>query len=49
MSKFDRAIFIFIGLGIWAFVLTQFLTPSSSVVAHGWNAPADHEHDATLG
>ena len=25
MSKFDRGIFIFIGLGIWAFAITQVL------------------------
>ena len=33
MSKFDRCIFIFIGLGIWAFVLTQIIVPKS-VIAH---------------
>jgi len=31
MSKFDRCIFIFIGLGIWALAMTQVLKPSSAV------------------
>ena len=39
MNKFDRYIFIFIGLGIWAFVITQFIRPISL------NAHDDgHEH-----
>ena len=28
MSKFDRGVFIFIGLGIWALAMSQFLKPS---------------------
>ena len=27
MSKFDRGVFIFIGLGIWALAMTQMLKP----------------------
>ena len=27
MSKFDRGVFIFIGLGIWALTMTQIFTP----------------------
>ena len=38
MNKFDRYIFIFIGLGIWAFVITQFISPTSL------NAIDYHEH-----
>ena len=46
MSKFDRCIFIFIGLGIWAFVLTQIFVPSS-LVAHDedhWHYQFSHDH-----
>ena len=46
MSKFDRFIFIFIGLGIWAFVLTQIFVPSS-LVAHDedhWHYQFSHDH-----
>ena len=28
MSKFDRGVFIFIGLGIWALAMTQIFKPS---------------------
>jgi|OM-RGC.v1.037118133 hypothetical protein len=31
MSKFDRGVFIFIGLGIWALAMTQVFKPSSVV------------------
>ena len=31
MEKFDRTILIFIGLGIWALVMSQFLKPSTAV------------------
>ena len=47
MSKFDRCIFISIAIGIWAFVLTQFLVPSS-LIAHDddhWHYQFDHSHD----
>ena len=39
MNKFDRYIFIFIGLGIWAFVITQFISPTSLNAHHN-----GHEH-----
>jgi len=31
MSKFDRGVFIFIGLGIWALAMTQIFQPSTAV------------------
>ena len=31
MSKFDRGVFIFIGLGVWELVMTQVLKPSSAI------------------
>ena len=33
MKKFDRAVFIFIGLGIWALAVSQFMKPSSGIAA----------------
>ena len=33
MNRFDRVILIFIGLGIWAFVITQTIGPSP-LIAH---------------
>ena len=35
MKKFDRAILIFIGLGIWALAMTQVFKPSSAVAVGG--------------
>ena len=43
MGKFDRCIFISIAIGIWAFVLTQFLEPNK-LNAHG----SEHEHESHL-
>ena len=31
MKKFDRDVFIFIGLGIWALAVSQFMKPSTAV------------------
>ena len=31
MSKFDRCIFIFIGLGVWALAMTQIFQPSPAI------------------
>ena len=45
MSKFDRGVFIFIGLGIWALAMVQMLKPQNltaqdflnySSVSHPW-------------
>ena len=37
MSKFDRGVFIFIGLGIWALAMTQVFKPETvfSAGSHG--------------
>ena len=35
MSKFDRGVFIFIGLGIWALVMTQIFEPKSVIAGNG--------------
>ncbi len=35
MSKFDRGVFIFIGLGIWALAMTQIFQPSPAVAIGG--------------
>ena len=37
MSKFDRGVFIFIGLGIWALAMTQIFKPETvfSAGSHG--------------
>ena len=35
MKKFDRAVFIFIGLGIWALAVSQFMKPSTAVAVGG--------------
>ena len=34
MSKFDRGVFIFIGLGIWALVMTQIFEPKSVIAGN---------------
>ena len=35
MSKFDRGVFIFIGLGIWALIMTQIFEPISIIAGNG--------------
>ena len=46
MSKFDRAVSIFIGMGIWAFVITQIIGPLP-LTAHDTGRPYDgHTHSA---
>ena len=35
MSKFDRGVFIFIGLGIWALVMTQIFEPKQVIAGNG--------------
>ena len=35
MSKFDRGVFIFIGLDIWALVMTQIFEPKSVIAGSG--------------
>ena len=35
MSKFDLGVFIFIGLDIWAFVITQIFEPKSVITGNG--------------
>ena len=44
MSKFDRCIFIFIGLGIWALAMTQIFEPSSAI-ANYHNVPCGQSGD----
>ena len=35
MSKYDRGVFIFIGLGIWALVMTQIFEPKTVIAGNG--------------
>ena len=39
MSKFDRGVFIFIGLGIWALAMTQIF--KSEILQAGYTAKTD--------
>ena len=52
MKRFDRVILIFIGLGIWAFVITQTIGPSPLIAhddghTHYEYAEEYHDHDAS--
>ena len=42
MSKFDRGVFIFIGLGIWALVMTQIFEPKSVIAGNGCGSNKNH-------
>ena len=38
MSKFDRSVFILIGLGIWTLVMTQVFEPKSVIAGNGFGS-----------
>ena len=45
MSKFDRGVFIFIGLGIWALAMTQVFDSKEVVASYTTKTPyATHVH-----
>ena len=45
MSKNDRFIAIFIGLGIWTLVIFQFLEPKSVTAQHEPHTHKSHTHE----